>query len=1516
VKIRLDEGSKPPFLGGDLPIQLEESDVLLSSYLKALITINGLIDYHESVVFYPLANLLVNDKDPEVRKAIASVLPELGLPEKAKKTLVKMASEETDPGVRSAVAASLIKILVGQLEGAIEIDNEERIQMRDTKKLLQKINLVIEAADSPYTETREFASSVLAAISPDMSAGVHRKMKALPVDSAQMAEAAREHGFVIPSVNIGLGKVTLLFQAQAILAAAQERQAAVGFALSHDEFENFDYKNELSPVDRVAGIAEKVYGDEASVYFYHLESPKVMEYNPEEMERVKNIITMAMEQGYTSISTDCSRLYLEGRIVERETDWNGKHKEIGVFRNISKRTEGDDLIEEFEVWGKGGKITGDFEPVGKMVLRNGKIEQIPASWQKRFNRYTAEDIIVDMEMPASERLRDVIRASAEVYEHIQKESRRLGIRVGCEATVGEVDTGLSLLDRVTGETVKALTTPEEVEVFLSGVTSRVNARPANGQEIDKPYDLVAINNGLRHGYRFDDNDRLIPQPADSIDLTLTSDVVSASKTAVTQHGFSGTAYRSGKDIPASGIGKININTDLQAIVWRVLEAYAPETFRKVFDIARQSAIDAGEPYVTDDPEYDYAHARNRIIYGHAKKAITRAGERKDYMLINEIKNAIQSSKKRMLIAEDMPDRMSASYIVHDMKFVEDKEKGANAATMIRSLTYSKMVQILDDMGCAGSANKIDRKGQRKLLGSQVASLLHQESVFSMIGITDFSQGTNDLIARLTEAHGKNKEIGRPTMAVLLGAVSSGKRTMVQSIKHNLYERFAKTGREYNVRCFWTESGWMLGYSRREDASIFGRFDLKGSLGFRSFMRRIRAGKDAYVPFFDQGKRRRFRVADPTPYTSENGDVDEERFTEVVRDRIERLRNSGAEEVRVREAVLLRLFDEDGNWLVEDAGLRKEIEEGFSLIEEHGNWGRSIAKKNLYIDITERQNGQFVSGDIVERIIPSSNDVFIASSRIAGSDEVFLPEEREDLFDVSVGMWAPPKIRKLKLLRRLRSEALYSLTPENVTLESFDMKLVTEEMKWIDPTLRKADMVLLNIDDLEKFLFGGKVQAMLPEQLIAEMYIMLSERYDVLDGQELFASEKKKLKEIISSYGHVADNELMTNERLIERVRREILGAESPIIERGITIGMPAGLFGDLSEDDIRELDSIHDARVVILESLTIKGMLDELEQARQRYRCVASVFVDVNADDNAENIADIIKRFVAEMKDEVFILAHPEIKGLTPETVAEIEELPSLLRAISSRYLGVMEPLKLSEMSIYKMRVQNSYKNIKKEFRLKYGPAVLDEKNEHYLVHYAEGDKALDAAQGAIVPAGLEIARRRERMKVTIDTDKQRDRFMIMAPKDAVTEAEKAEFKKRLIELWMLDGLVNEEDIAILDWKEEGYTNSDLFRMTQTVVPAASVQNTGIRVISGDLVYDNKAVLQVNLDPTATSNLNQYEVFVNLLLTGKPGILNGMAELRSEGGKLYIYLPKARPIDFENEVRNYYEKYREVLIRA
>ncbi|MGB2600640.1 MAG: hypothetical protein WBD12_01345, partial [Candidatus Omnitrophota bacterium] len=365
----------------------------------------------------------------------------------------------------------------------------------------------------------------------------------------------------------------------------------------------------------------------------------------------------------------------------------------------------------------------------------------------------------------------------------------------------------------------------------------------------------------------------------------------------------------------------------------------------------------------------------------------------------------------------------------------------------------------------------------------------------------------------------------------------------------------------------------------------------------------------------------------------------------------------------------------------------------------------------------------------------------------------------------------------------------------------------------------------------------------------------------------------------------------------------------------ITVGIPRNQFDRLSLSEIKKLDKASTIRITILESTGKEGMLRELESARKGYGSVASVLVDADTSMQSQGLTSMILGFAKEVKNKVFILTHPEIAALTPETISRIDDVSSLLKEISSKYLDVLEPLELSSISVYKMRVENSYWAVKNKYRMNYRPEALDEENGHYCVHYADGDKVLENAR-TIIPAGLEIARRRKRMKVNAETDKQNDRFMVMAPANVVTDAEKNEFKKKLIDLWMLEGVVKEEDIVILDRRDGGYTNSELFDLVKSAAPQADTTNAGFRVIAGELGYENKQLLQVDLAEKATSNFNQYEVFVNLLLTGKSGNLVGLAKIKLVEGRLFIYLPQARPIDFENEVRNYYEKCREVLIRA
>ena len=216
---------------------------------------------------------------------------------------------------------------------------------------------------------------------------------------------------------------------------------------------------------------------------------------------------------------------------------------------------------------------------------------------------------------------------------------------------------------------------------------------------------------------------------------------------------------------------------------------------------------------------------------------------------------------------------------------------------------------------------------------------------------------------------------------------------------------------------------------------------------------------------------------------------------------------------------------------------------------------------------------------------------------------------------------------------------------------------------------------------------------------------------------------------------------------------------------------------------------------------------------------------------------------------------------------------------------------------------------------MEYLKDVLKKKEEHYLLHYVDGEAVFGDGAKAIVPAGIEIEKRRDLMSVNKESDRQHDKFMISLPASVVTEEEKAEFKRKIMELWMLDGVVDPEDIILLDRRD--YTNGDLFMLAQRSFENVKKTNTGLRVILGDVDYTDENILQINLSPEAKTNINQYEVFVNLVLTkDKEELLRIIDGLDNKSGNLYIYLPKVEAVDLEAEVKNYHRYVREILVKA
>ena len=192
-----------------------------------------------------------------------------------------------------------------------------------------------------------------------------------------------------------------------------------------------------------------------------------------------------------------------------------------------------------------------------------------------------------------------------------------------------------------------------------------------------------------------------------------------------------------------------------------------------------------------------------------------------------------------------------------------------------------------------------------------------------------------------------------------------------------------------------------------------------------------------------------------------------------------------------------------------------------------------------------------------------------------------------------------------------------------------------------------------------------------------------------------------------------------------------------------------------------------------------------------------------------------------------------------------------------------------------------------------------------------------------MVPAGLEIGQRRNRQKTGRDKDPNTDCFFIMAPEGVSTADERERFRDRVMDLWMLEGVVSRDNVVILDRREGGYTTSEIFTMlTDKFGRTVKISNTGLRCAGGKLEYDAEAeakqLLQVDISEKAACNLDQYKVLVNLLFTrnrqGQAFQADGLERVR---GALYLYMPAARAVDLEREVRSYYDRYRgEVLVRA
>jgi hypothetical protein len=310
------------------------------------------------------------------------------------------------------------------------------------------------------------------------------------------------------------------------------------------------------------------------------------------------------------------------------------------------------------------------------------------------------------------------------------------------------------------------------------------------------------------------------------------------------------------------------------------------------------------------------------------------------------------------------------------------------------------------------------------------------------------------------------------------------------------------------------------------------------------------------------------------------------------------------------------------------------------------------------------------------------------------------------------------------------------------------------------------------------------------------------------------------------------------------------------------------------------------------------------------------------------DVIDLVSKFLPRLKKDMLEVMAPETKGLNRDTLkrlgkGKMEKIMEVLVRLKDNYRSYC----LEAKSVYQMRMENAFESYEAEkVRIDEVSSLKtynDNTKNRYFAHYADTKDLMDNNHFVAVPPGLEIQRRRAVQNVNRENDRSCDEFYVVAPHEFMTDASKSVFKKKLMDLWMLEGIVSEENVIILDRKKRPYKTSEIYAMVTEWHEKAGTANTGFRIICGELEYDEDSarrnILQLEIDRNAAHNLDQYQMFINLMsMKGMDNPESFYPDiLRKQRAQLYTFTPTACPVDLEDEIRRYYERYKEeILIKA
>ncbi|MDD4012955.1 MAG: radical SAM protein [Candidatus Omnitrophica bacterium] len=561
---------------------------------------------------------------------------------------------------------------------------------------------------------------------------------------------------------------------------------------------------------------------------------------------------------------------------------------------------------------------------------------------------------------------------------------------------------------------------------------------------------------------------------------------------------------------------------------------------------------------------------------------------------------------------------------------------------------------------------------------------------------------------------------------------------------------------------------------------------------------------------------------------------------------------------------------------------------------------------------------------------------------------------------------------------------YNGLEDKLDLMLFEQRITREEAD----ILRLLEAILITADVFEngnnyyrrtKKSPGGKVESfdVTLDPVNGFMWKRYNETESIPDTRPLEA-----LKELIAGYSKrntrgvpVMDPELLdviaearkvpagvdpltaADRRMQTRVFLEVLsgvkgeGAEHVGVKRAevlpVAVGIPASLYRSLPQESLDDLKSMSGVVSVIpiSDSPDKEKMIDELNR-RTRKLSAINLLIDADAVPpgaggkvGGQEIFLVVRDFIGKARETM-----PEVLDTTGASPRGSEEYGSAvglegrgIMDVRIRLLPEYRSYRINEKSLRQMRIESAYRQHDLD-RPEYAGLADDDRRsvwhivpyntgakQKYLFHYADGSQLESGRCPAIMPVGLEIEKRRHVQKVSRGTDMIMDVLFISVPRDDMTPEERLEFKETVMDMWMLEGVVDEDKVILVERTNVGDEgrgiSTQFFRDTlELSLGRIDPKDCVARSLAGDIDAGTDEMTTLVLSSDAGNNFGQYEVMTNLLMDEflRVQYLNRAILMNREDEKsVFIYIPRSGQVDLEDEIRHYYDMYeKQVLIKA